>query len=169
MPSDNTKKMHRQDTNVVVLTGNLTRDVDLYKPDDGGTAVANMRIAVNGRRKVRGEWVDKPNYFTVVDFGVSAENHARYLKKGRLIHVDGRLDWDEYEKNGETRHEVKVIASNVQYLPTKASLEEARAAATTSAQGELGAEQPTPAVAGESEQGAEPVGAAGGLGEEPEF
>lgn len=168
MPNDNSKKMHRQDTNVVVLTGNLTRDVDLYKPDDGGTAVANMRIAVNGRRKVQGEWVDKPNYFTVVDFGVSAENHARYLKKGRLIHVDGRLDWDEYEKNGETRHEVKVIASNVQYLPTKASLEEARAAAGNG-QGELAAEQLTPADTGATVPGGEPVGAPTGLGEEPEF
>lgn len=168
MANDNSKKMHRQDTNVVVLTGNLTRDVDLYKPDDGGTAVANMRIAVNGRRKVRGEWVDKPNYFTVIDFGVSAENHDRYLKKGRLIHVDGRLDWNEYEKNGETRHEVKIIASNIQYLPTKASLEEASAAAA-GGQGELGVEQPSPEAAGEPEPSADSVGAAQGLGEEPEF
>jgi single-strand DNA-binding protein len=169
MSDENTKKMHRQDTNVVVLTGNLTRDVDLYKPEDAGTAVANMRIAVNGRRKVGGVWVDKPNYFTVVDFGVSAENHARYLKKGRLIHVDGRLDWDEYEKNGETRHEVKVIASNVQYLPTKASLEEARAAAAASAQGELGVEQPGGQAPAEPEGDREPVGAVAGLGDEPEF
>jgi single-strand DNA-binding protein len=168
MPSDN-KKMHRQDTNVVVLTGNLTRDVDLYKPEDGGTAVANMRIAVNGRRKVGGEWIDKPNYFTVIDFGVSAENHDRYLKKGRLIHVDGRLDWDEYEKNGETRHEVKIIASNVQYLPTKASLEETRAATAGDGQGELETRPPTSEPAAGAAPAGEPVAAPSGLGEEPEF
>src|SRR6202034_2490758 len=103
-------RMYSEDTNITVHTGNLTRDVETRK-SPGGIMVANIRIGVNGRRKVGDEWVDKPNFFTVVTFGKQAENDAKYLSKGRRILVEGRLDWSEYEKDGEKRQAVQIIAS----------------------------------------------------------
>src|SRR5918911_1953900 len=79
--------------NRVVLVGNLTADPEL-RHTGGGTPVCGLRIAVNGRKRDEsGNWVDKPNYFTVNVFGNQAENCAQYLSKGRPVAIDGRLDW----------------------------------------------------------------------------
>jgi single-strand DNA-binding protein len=157
--------MFYEDTNIVIQTGNLTRDVE-KRTSPGGTVVANIRIGVNGRRKVGDEWVDKPNFFTVVTFGKQAENDAKYLKKGRRILVEGRLDWSEYEKDGDKRQGVQIIASRIQYLPTKASIEaqEADGGAQTTMAEAVPETEPSGAAPAENEQ-AVGVGADGG-GEE---
>lgn len=99
--------------NRVLLSGNLTRDPEL-RGSDGQVCV--MRLAVNGRIKEGGEWVDKANYFDVVVFGAQGENCAKYLARGRAIMLDGRLDWREWEHEGQKRQAVQVIAENVQFL-----------------------------------------------------
>jgi single-strand DNA-binding protein len=106
--------------NVVVITGNLTRDPEL-RHTGGGTAVCELRVAVNSRRKDQsGQWVDKPNYFDVVVFGGQGENCANYLSKGRPVAVEGRLDWREWEaKDGGKRQAVQVIANTVQFLGSR--------------------------------------------------
>jgi single-strand DNA-binding protein len=103
--------------NRVVLTGNLTADPEL-RALPSGTAVCSMRIACNTRRKdSAGEWVDKPNYFSVTIWGARGESVARYLKKGRGVAVDGRLEWREWETtDGAKRQSVEVIADSVQFL-----------------------------------------------------
>ena len=103
--------------NRVVLTGNLTADPEL-RVLPSGTSVCSMRIACNTRRKDgTGEWVDKPNYFSVTIWGVRGESVARYLKKGRGVAVDGRLEWREWETtDGAKRQSVEVIADSVQFL-----------------------------------------------------
>jgi single-strand DNA-binding protein len=106
--------------NRVVLTGNLTQEPELGSNQDG-TAVCNLRVATNTRRKdsASGEWVDKPNYFDVVVWGVQGENVARYLTKGRPIAIDGRLEWREYDaQDGGKRQAVQIIADTVQFLST---------------------------------------------------
>jgi single-strand DNA-binding protein len=102
--------------NRVVLTGNLTRDPDLRA--NGDRSICKLRIAVNTRRKnnASGQWEDKPNYFDVTVFGAHGENCARYLSKGRPVAVDGRLEWREYEVEGQKRQSVDIIADNVQFL-----------------------------------------------------
>jgi len=108
--------------NVVVITGNLTKDPDL-RHTGGGTAVCELRVAVNSRRKdgQTGEWVDKPNYFDVKVWGAQGENCATYLSKGRPIAVEGRLDWREWEaKDGSgKRQKVEIIANSVQFLGSR--------------------------------------------------
>jgi single-strand DNA-binding protein len=102
--------------NRVVLVGNLTRDVEL-RHTPGGTAVTTLRIACNTRRKnAQGDWVDKPNYFDVEVWGRPAENAAQYLAKGRAVAVDGQLEWQEYEHQGQQRQKVFVRADSVQFL-----------------------------------------------------
>jgi single-strand DNA-binding protein len=98
------------------MTGNLTADPEL-RSTPNGTAVCSMRIACNTRRKEDGEWVDKPNYFTVTVWGGLGENVAQHLTKGRPVAVDGRLEWREWEaQDGGKRQAVDIIADSVQFL-----------------------------------------------------
>ena len=114
--------MAASNVNVVVITGNLTRDPEL-RSTGGGTSVCELRVAVNSRRKdgSTGEWVDKPNYFDVTVFGAQGENCANYLSKGRPVAVEGRLDWREWEaKDGSgKRQKVSIIANSVQFLGSR--------------------------------------------------
>ena len=99
--------MAASNVNVVVITGNLTRDPEL-RSTPGGTSVCELRVAVNSRRKdgQTGEWVDKPNYFDVTVWGAQGENCANYLSKGRPVAVEGRLDWREWEaKDGSGKRQ----------------------------------------------------------------
>jgi single-strand DNA-binding protein len=107
--------------NVVVITGNLTRDPEL-RHTGGGTAVCDLRVAVNTRRKDQsGNWVDKANYFDVTVWGAQGENCANYLAKGRAVAIEGRLDWSEWEaKDGSgKRQAVRITANTVQFLGSK--------------------------------------------------
>jgi len=107
--------------NVVVITGNLTRDPEL-RHLGSGTAVCELRLAVNGRRKDQsGNWVEKANYFDVVVWGGQGENCATYLSKGRPVAVEGRLDWSEWEaKDGSgKRQAVRIVANTVQFLGSR--------------------------------------------------
>lgn len=112
--------MAASNVNVVVITGNLTRDPEL-RHTGGGTAVCDLRVAVNSRRKDQsGNWVDKPNYFDVTVWGAQGENCANYLSKGRPVAIEGRLDWREWEaKDGSKRQAVQIIANTVQFLGSR--------------------------------------------------
>ncbi|MGE5501796.1 MAG: single-stranded DNA-binding protein [Ignavibacteriales bacterium] len=108
-----------QGINVVVITGNLTRDPNL-RHTEGGTAVCNLRVAVNGRRKNgNDEYVDKPNYFNVTVWGTQGERCNEYLAKGRPVAVEGRLDWKEQGEGEDHREYVQIIANTVQFLGGK--------------------------------------------------
>jgi single-strand DNA-binding protein len=103
--------------NRVVLTGNLTRDPEL-RSTGGGLSVCKLGIAVNTRRKngASGAWEEKPNYFRVTVFGAQGENCAQYLKKGRPVAIDGRLEWSQWETDGQKRESIDIIADSVQFL-----------------------------------------------------
>lgn len=114
--------MAASNVNVVVITGNLTQDPEL-RHTGGGTAVCELRVAVNSRRKdgQTGEWVDKANYFNVTVWGAQGENCANYLSKGRPVAIEGRLDWREWEaKDGSgKRQAVQIVANTVQFLGSR--------------------------------------------------
>ena len=113
--------MAASNVNVVVITGNLTKDPEL-RSTGGGTSVCEMRVAVNSRRKngQTGQWEDKPNFFDVVVFGAQADNCAQYLSRGRPLAVEGRLDWREWEaKDGSKRQAVQIVANSVQFLGSR--------------------------------------------------
>ena len=104
--------------NVVVLTGNLTKDPEL-RSLPSGTAVCSLRVASNTSRKdsSTGEWKDKPNFFDVTVWGGQGESTARYLRKGSKVAISGRLDWREWEvEGGGKRQAVQIVAEQVQFL-----------------------------------------------------
>ena len=104
--------------NRVILVGNLTRDPEL-RHTPSGTALCKLGIAVNDRIKQGDEWVEKANFFDVTVWGAQAESCSRYLAKGRQVAIDGRLDYQTWEKDGQKRSKVEVIAQNVQFLGSR--------------------------------------------------
>lgn len=109
--------------NRVTLLGNLTRDPELkYIPS--GTAVAEVGLAVNERVKKGNEWVDEVHYFDVVLWGKTAEAAANYLNKGSQMLVDGRLRFEQWEKDGKKHSKVKVVGERMQMLGSKPTSEQ---------------------------------------------
>ncbi len=141
--------------NVVVVTGNLTRDPEL-RSLPSGTSVCELRIAVNSRRKDEtGTWVDKPNYFDVTVWGAQGENCANYLSKGRPVAIEGRLDWREWEtQEGQKRQAVRIIANSVQFLGSRGD-------AGDNGRGRFQAQSDVPADTSDFESSAPPPAAVG--------
>jgi len=103
--------------NKVFLIGNLTKDPELrYTPQ--GTAVSNLRIAVNRRFKDKaGEQKSDVCFVTVVVWDKQAEVCNQYLQKGRPILVEGRLQSRSWEDNeGKKRNVLEVRAERIQFL-----------------------------------------------------
>jgi len=104
--------------NKVLLMGNLTRDPELrYTPQ--GTAVVNLRMAVNRRYKNKNqELKDEVCFVTAVVWNKMAETCNQYLHKGSPVYVEGRLQsrsWDD-QATGKTRSVIEVRAERVQFL-----------------------------------------------------
>lgn len=105
--------------NNVVLMGHLTRDIEL-RYTAGGTAVADLGLAVNNRIKKGDEWVDDPCFVDVTVWGKTAERCAEYLHKGSAAMVSGELRLDRWENEaGEKRSKHKVNANVVQFVGGK--------------------------------------------------
>ena len=106
------------DLNHVIEIGRLTRDIGEreFSYTTGGTARLNLSIAVNRSVKKNGAWTDSVSYFDVTVWGKPAENIKPYLHKGKQIAVDGFLDQQRWEKDGQKFSKVVIIADNVQLL-----------------------------------------------------
>lgn len=101
--------------NTVVLTGRLTKDVDL-KYTQSGTAVGTFNLAVNRRFKnSNGE--QEADFVNCVIWRKAAENLANFVQKGTLIGVEGRLQTRNYENNqGQRVYVTEVVVENFTFL-----------------------------------------------------
>lgn len=105
--------------NRVMLIGNLTRDIEL-RHTPGGTAVTDMGMAVNDRRKnAQGEWVDEVTYVDVTLWGRTAEIASEYLRKGSPVFIEGRLKLDSWEAEGQKKYKLRVVGERLQLLTTR--------------------------------------------------
>ena len=103
--------------NKVLLIGNLTKDPELrYTPN--GTAVTNLRIAVNRKFKDRtGELKEDTCFITVTAWDKQAEICNQYLQKGRAVFVEGILQSRSWEtSDGQKRSTIDVRAERIQFL-----------------------------------------------------
>ncbi|MDR0324197.1 MAG: single-stranded DNA-binding protein [Treponema sp.] len=103
------------DLNHVVLIGRLTRDAEL-KYTSGGQAVCKFSIAVNRRKKNGDQWEDEANFFDIVVWGRQGESLHTYLKKGKMVGVDGELRQDRWEQDGQKRSRIEIITNYLQLL-----------------------------------------------------
>lgn len=105
------------DLNRVILAGNLTRDPELrYTP--GGMAVCNLGLAVNRvYNDKQGQKQKDTCFLRVVVWGKQGETCGSYLKKGRPVLVEGRLQSRSWEgKDGQKQNTIEIVADRVQFL-----------------------------------------------------
>ena len=115
--------------NRVQLIGRLGRDPETrFIPT--GRKVCTFSLAVNRHWKSKeGETREATDWFNVEAWGRLGEICQEYLTKGSLVYVEGRLQTDRYEQEGETRYFTKVIARHMQMLDRRPEEEDVEAAA----------------------------------------
>jgi len=103
--------------NKVILIGNLGRDPET-RYTTGGDAVTNLRIATTETWKDKsGEKQEKTEGHTVVLFGRQAEIAGEYLKKGRPVYIEGRLQTRKYtDKEGVEKYSTEIVGDRMQLL-----------------------------------------------------
>ena len=107
--------------NKVFLIGNLTRDPEL-RVTPKGTAICTFGIAVNRQFKDEsGATRDETTFVDIEAWGKQGELVSKYLTKGSLAMVEGRLKLDQWEDktSGQKRSKIKVVLDNVQFLSTR--------------------------------------------------
>lgn len=105
--------------NKVILVGNLGRDPEVrYMPN--GEAVCNFSIATTENWKDKsGVKQEKTEWHNIVMYRRLAEIAGEYLKKGRPVYVEGRLQTRKWEKDGVTRYSTEIIGDQMQMLGSK--------------------------------------------------
>src|SRR3954470_17395244 len=103
--------------NKVILVGNLGRDPET-RYTTGGDPVTNVRLATTDTWKDKsGEKQEKTEWHSIVFYGRQAEIAAEYLKKGRQIYVEGRLQTRKWQdKEGQDRYTTEIVADRMQML-----------------------------------------------------
>lgn len=105
--------------NRVVLVGRLTRDPELRKTPNGAS-VASFTVAIDNRRGPNGE--KTTSFIPCVVWNQQAENAYKFIHKGSLVGVDGRLNQRSYDtKDGRKAYVIEVICDSVQFLEPKSS------------------------------------------------
>jgi single-strand DNA-binding protein len=105
--------------NKVILVGNLGRDPEVrFMPN--GEAVCNFSIATTENWKDKsGVKQEKTEWHNIVMYRKLAEIAGEYLKKGRPVYIEGRLQTRKWEKDGVTRYSTEIIGDNMQMLGSK--------------------------------------------------
>jgi single-strand DNA-binding protein len=108
--------------NKVLLIGRLTRDPET-RSVASGNAVVSFGLAVNRTytRRDSGEKVEETCFVDVEAWGRTGETIARYMKKGRQIFIEGRLKFDSWERDGQRRSKLSVVADTFQFIDSNAS------------------------------------------------
>lgn len=101
--------------NRVLLVGNLGKDPEL-RHTQGGLAVVDFSIAVNSYRGSGTDRTERVDWFDIQAWKELAENVCEFVSKGDPVAIDGRLRREQWEKDGEKRSRIVVVADNVQFL-----------------------------------------------------
>jgi single-strand DNA-binding protein len=123
--------------NVVVLIGRLTADPEA-RYTVNGVAVTNFRLAVD-RPFTNREGERETDFFDVVCWRKLAETVANNLRKGRLVAVQGRMQLDRWQQDGQNRSKVVVVADQVRFLDWPSDREGRKGGGDRRSQGGQGA------------------------------
>ena len=106
--------------NKVVLVGRLTRDPEI-RTSSSGMQIASFSLAVNRNFRNK-EGNIEADFINVVVFGKQAENVGKYITKGQMLGVEGRIQTRNYDaQDGTKRYVTEVVADNVEFLSSKNS------------------------------------------------
>ena len=111
--------------NKIMLIGNVGRDPEV-RTTQGGTGKAEFSLATrNSYKPAGGERVDQTEWFNIVTWGTLAEQTASFVKKGRLVYVEGRFQSRKYtDQQGVEKVRYEVVANEVRYLDKRPSDDE---------------------------------------------
>ena len=100
--------------NKCMIIGNLGRDPEM-RYTASGQPVTQFTVAVNRNYKNQaGEWQEETEWFRIVAWGPLAERTAEYLRKGRKVYVEGRLQTRQWEgQDGQKRYTTELVANTV--------------------------------------------------------
>ncbi|MCF6249487.1 MAG: single-stranded DNA-binding protein [Desulfobacula sp.] len=103
--------------NKVMLIGRLGRDPEI-RYSQQGVAVVNFSIATSEQwtDKNTGQKQERTEWHNIVSFGKQAEILEKYLSKGRQVYIEGSLQTDTYDKDGQTHYSTKIKVFNFQFL-----------------------------------------------------
>ena len=110
--------------NRVILSGNLATEPEVRYVGGGQTAMCSFRLAVQ-RRFSNAQGVREADFLNIVCWKSTAENVARYLHKGSKALVSGSVQERSYEKDGQKRYVIEVVADEVEFLSGGAEKKEA--------------------------------------------
>ena len=101
--------------NKALLYGNLTRDPEL-KALPSGQQVATFGIATNRSFKDKaGQQQEQTEFHNIVAFGRTAEVMGQYLKKGRPVFIEGRIQTRSWDKDGQKQYRTEIVVDNFQF------------------------------------------------------
>ncbi len=102
--------------NTVIISGRLTRDVDLrYLPS--GTPVAKLPIAFDRSYQKNGEWVQDTSYIDITVWSKRGEQCAEYLRKGSPVLIEGYIRTRSYvDSNNQNRKVTEIVANKISFL-----------------------------------------------------
>lgn len=101
--------------NKAMVYGNLTRDPEM-RALPSGQQVCSFGVATNYTYKDKdGKRVEKPEFHNIVAFGRPAEVMHQYLKKGRPVFVEGRMQTQSWEKDGVKQYRTEIVVDNFQF------------------------------------------------------
>lgn len=109
--------------NKVILLGRLTKDVELRYTQTSNTAVASFSLAVNRKFTKEGE-EQQADFFNIVAWGKLAETSSKYLRKGSLILITGRLqnrNWED--EQGQKHYITEILAEELDFIESKKNKE----------------------------------------------
>ncbi len=107
--------------NKVILVGRLGKDPEV-RHLEGGTAVASFTLATSENyTNKEGVRVEQTEWHNIVVWRGLADIAGKYLSKGKMVYVEGKLRTRSYEKNGEKRYTTEIVADNFMMLDRKDS------------------------------------------------
>lgn len=104
------------DINSIVLTGRLTRDIEI-KATNSGFVIGNLGLAYSGVKKSQdGGYEEVSNFIDCVLLGTRAEALAQYLTKGAKVAISGELRFHQWENNGQKRSKHEILIDRIQFM-----------------------------------------------------
>jgi len=138
------------DEKFFALDCRMTRDMEI-RYTNAGKAIASFGVCYNESYQKDGQWIKKPCFFDCSAFGKTAESN---FKKGELVHIEGALSFDSWERDGQKRTKVNLKVFKIEPIGNGN-----RSSSSNSPTGPQGSPTPRPSSPGRKTRQAEPQGA----------